>query len=264
EKQQECVRCHADCASCEGPGFDDCDVCRNSKAVRYNGECLAHCPMNAYYDKTINECRANFSFSVFTLCLFPSDSTCVKECPVGYYAEDKDERVCERCHFSCKSCVGSHSVQCTTCKPGFFRQGSSCVETCSESHFGNTITMVCEHCDPSCSQCWGHGNRKCLSCRGDYLYLSHWGQCLKSCPPNYYHDSWSKNCHRCHPTCKTCSGKENMSWLISVICCCFFPTVFLYDTHQTDRMETAILLVDRKLSYKNLRTCIRTCLLLWP
>uniref|UniRef100_A0A4W6GBR1 Proprotein convertase subtilisin/kexin type 5b n=1 Tax=Lates calcarifer TaxID=8187 RepID=A0A4W6GBR1_LATCA len=60
-KQQECMRCHADCASCDGPGIDDCDVCRNPKAVRYNGECL-----------------------------------------------------------------------CDTCKPGFFKQGSSCVETCSE------------------------------------------------------------------------------------------------------------------------------------
>lgn len=71
-------------------------------------------------------------FRIVTLCLCPSDNTCVPECPVGYYAEDKDERVCERCHFSCQSCAGRHSVQCVTCKPGFFKHGSSCVETCSE------------------------------------------------------------------------------------------------------------------------------------
>lgn len=57
EKQQECMRCHADCASCDGPGIDDCDVCRNPKAVHYNGECLAKCPNTTYYDKTTNECR---------------------------------------------------------------------------------------------------------------------------------------------------------------------------------------------------------------
>lgn len=67
-----------------------------------------------------------------TLCLCPSDNTCVQECPMGYYAEDKDERVCERCHFSCTSCTGRHSQQCVVCKPGFFKQGKSCVETCSE------------------------------------------------------------------------------------------------------------------------------------
>lgn len=67
---------------------------------------------------------------IVTFCA--SDSTCVQECPVGYYAGDKDERACKRCHFSCKSCAGRHSLQCVDCKSGFFKQGSSCVETCSE------------------------------------------------------------------------------------------------------------------------------------
>lgn len=252
ERQQECVRCHSDCASCDGPGFDDCNVCRNLKAVRYNGECLSHCPNNTYYDKTTNECRGTeggsfivismyktksnlknltinelpspFSQSVTghvwpaqamnrhpaslviltgvkmpadivcgsisALCshtwtrmgsansvtkpaaavlgqirttawavmshtsfwvsyrirfwkwdtiilriiimyLCPSDNTCVLKCPVGYYAENVDERACERCHFSCQSCTGRHSLQCVACKQGYFRQGMSCVEFCS-------------------------------------------------------------------------------------------------------------------------------------
>ncbi|XP_029295190.1 proprotein convertase subtilisin/kexin type 5-like [Cottoperca gobio] len=270
EKQQECVRCHADCASCDGPGFDDCDVCRHPKAVRYNGECLAKCPSNTYYDATTNECRdcdrscltcsghepssclscdtsrrkdasghcvwfsqcSLYSYMDHNgecqpcdklchrcsglgkdLCLscnephFLLNNTCVQECPVGYYAEDKDERVCERCHFSCKSCVGRHSLQCVNCKSGFFKQGSSCVETCSESHFGNTTTMACEQCDPSCSQCWGRGNRNCLNCREDYVYLRQRGQCLQSCPSSYYQHRHAKTCHKCHPTCKTCSDE---------------------------------------------------------
>ncbi|KAG8011985.1 Proprotein convertase subtilisin/kexin type 5 [Nibea albiflora] len=294
EAQHECVQCHANCSSCDGPDSDDCDVCKNPKAVRYNGECLHQCPSNTYYDETTNECRGRKVGSLFLIiqrmkfidrvsivpgcdksCLTcsghePSDclscdtnrrkdasghcvwfmecpmlsymdqnlqckpchkschrcsgpgqdhclscdepnfllnSTCVRTCPAGYYGEDRDERVCERCHFSCQSCAGHHSVQCVTCKTGFFKQGSSCVEFCSEGHFGNTSTMVCERCDPSCSQCWGRGNRHCLSCRHDYVYVKQWGQCLPSCPPNYYQDSWSKTCHMCHPTCKTCSGE---------------------------------------------------------
>uniref|UniRef100_A0A4W6GCM6 Proprotein convertase subtilisin/kexin type 5b n=1 Tax=Lates calcarifer TaxID=8187 RepID=A0A4W6GCM6_LATCA len=94
DQNGECQQCHKLCHRCSGPGKDHCLNC------------------NEPY--------------------FLLSTTCVKECPVGYYAEDKDERVCERCHFSCKSCVGRHSVQCDTCKPGFFKQGSSCVETCSE------------------------------------------------------------------------------------------------------------------------------------
>uniref|UniRef100_A0A7N6B092 P/Homo B domain-containing protein n=1 Tax=Anabas testudineus TaxID=64144 RepID=A0A7N6B092_ANATE len=271
EKQQECVRCHADCASCDGPGLGDCDVCRNPKAVRFNGECLPKCPTHTYYNQITNECRdcdrscltcsghepsscltcdTNRTkdasghcvwFSECSLhsymdqnkecqechklchrCFGPEDdhclscikpyfllnTTCVKKCPVGYYAEDKDERMCERCHFSCKSCIGRHSVQCNACKPGFFKQESSCVETCSESYFGNTTSMACDHCDPSCSQCRGRGNRNCLRCRDSYVYLSQWGQCLQRCPPSHYEDRRSKTCHRCHPTCKTCSGKD--------------------------------------------------------
>ncbi|XP_071385584.1 proprotein convertase subtilisin/kexin type 5-like [Centroberyx affinis] len=268
EEQQECVRCHADCASCDGPDWDDCDVCRNPKAVRYNGECLPQCPTNTYHDKNTHECRdcdrscltcsgpepssclscdTNMRKDASGHCVWYSqcslrsymgedgecqlchplchrcsgpgkdhclscnsprfllNDTCVEECPVGYYG-DRDERECNHCHFSCESCVGRHSVQCVTCKPGHFRQGNSCTETCSESHFGNTTTWVCDRCDPSCSRCWARSSRDCLSCREGYLYLRQWGQCLKSCPPGYYKDSWSKTCRKCHPTCKTCRG----------------------------------------------------------
>ncbi|XP_076586661.1 proprotein convertase subtilisin/kexin type 5-like, partial [Chaetodon auriga] len=268
EQQQECVRCHADCASCDGPDIDDCDACRNPKAVRYNGKCLSQCPTSTYYDRTTNECRdcdrscltcsghepssclscdtnrrkdasghcvwysqcslrsymdqngeCQLCHELCHRCSGPSkhhclscsephfllNDTCVLKCPEGYYAEDEDERVCERCHFSCQSCAGRHSVQCVTCKPGLFKQGNTCVEFCSESHFGNTSTMVCERCDPSCRQCWGRGNTNCLSCREGYVYMRQWGQCQKSCPTGYYQDRLSKTCHKCHPTCKTCS-----------------------------------------------------------
>uniref|UniRef100_A0A671VLW9 Proprotein convertase subtilisin/kexin type 5b n=1 Tax=Sparus aurata TaxID=8175 RepID=A0A671VLW9_SPAAU len=268
EQQRECVRCHADCASCDGPDFDDCHVCSNPKAVRYNGECLPECPSDTYYDKTTNECR-DCDKSCLTCsghepsscsscgtdrlldasghCVFYSEcslrsykdkngecqqchkichrcfgpdkdqclscnepyfllnNTCMSKCPVSYYAEDKEERWCERCHFSCQSCVGRHSVQCVTCKPGFFKQGISCVEVCPERF--EQLTKSPLRCDPSCSQCWGQGNRNCLSCRGDFVYLRQWGQCLRSCPPGFYKDRWSKICHKCHSTCKTCRGE---------------------------------------------------------
>lgn len=57
EQQEECVHCHADCASCDGPGFDDCTACRHWKAVRYNGRCLLECPSDTFYDRSTNECR---------------------------------------------------------------------------------------------------------------------------------------------------------------------------------------------------------------
>lgn len=62
EQQDECIRCHADCSSCDGPSFDDCTVCRHVKAVRYNGECLPKCPNSTFYDSTTNECRGKGSW----------------------------------------------------------------------------------------------------------------------------------------------------------------------------------------------------------
>uniref|UniRef100_A0A3B3XXL2 Growth factor receptor domain-containing protein n=1 Tax=Poecilia mexicana TaxID=48701 RepID=A0A3B3XXL2_9TELE len=171
----DCQRCHTQCRRCDGPGKDHCLSCNEP-----------HLLLNA---------------------------TCVKKCPVGYYVEDKVDPACERCHPSCESCFGHHSQHCKTCKPGFFKQASSCVETCSESHFGNKTTMLCERCDPSCNQCVGSGNTYCLNCREGYVFMRPWGQCLKSCPPGYYKDIWSRDCHKCHPTCKTCNGKEKLPWL---------------------------------------------------
>lgn len=170
-----------------------------------------------------------------TLC--PSDNACVEKCPGGYYVEGKGERVCRLCYFSCESCDGHHSQQCVTCKPGFFKHGGSCADTCPDrlddthvmrrsfvnggyqlnmfdllfSHFGNVSSKVCERCDPSCSKCVGRGNTKCLSCRQGYVYLKHSGQCLKSCPPGFYKDKWTATCLKCDPTCKTCSGEERLT-----------------------------------------------------
>uniref|UniRef100_A0A3B4Z825 Uncharacterized protein n=1 Tax=Stegastes partitus TaxID=144197 RepID=A0A3B4Z825_9TELE len=218
----ECVRCHTDCATCDGPGFDDCIECRQKKAVRRNGErkdatghCVwfRQCSLQSYVDQNgdCQQCHKlchRCSGPGKDHCLgcnepyFLMNNTCVQECPVGYYA-DKDVRVCARCHFSCQSCVGRHSVECLACKAGFFKQGSNCVETYILSHF------------QSLWKCWGHSNRNCLSCREGYVYLKQQGQCLQRCPPGYYLGSQSTTCHKCHPTCKTCSGKGSLSWLVS-------------------------------------------------
>ncbi|XP_047448534.1 proprotein convertase subtilisin/kexin type 5b isoform X2 [Mugil cephalus] len=276
KEQQECMQCHAQCATCDGPGTDDCILCHNSGAVRYEGQCLEECPTSTFHDTTNNECQdcdascltcsghgpasclsceeswrldTNGHCVWYSQCpmhsyldgdgecqhchkrchvcsgpgkdnclscnepLFLLNTTCVQECPEGYYPEDTDKRECVPCHLSCKSCSGHHSGHCVECKPGLFKQGGSCVETCSESHFGNKTTMVCDHCDPSCSRCSGRGNLNCLSCRTDYVYMTHWGQCLQKCPDGYFKDERSSICHKCHPTCKTCSGDSGLSCL---------------------------------------------------
>lgn len=71
-----------------------------------------------------------FANILMTVCSL--DSTCVPKCPEGFFTDMEDGRVCARCHFSCKSCIGRHSRECSACKPGFYKQGKSCVELCSD------------------------------------------------------------------------------------------------------------------------------------
>ncbi|KAJ8005984.1 hypothetical protein DPEC_G00123560 [Dallia pectoralis] len=269
EGQRECVSCHTNCASCDGPDADDCDLCRNPAAVRYNGECLDGCPSDTYLHIATSECRdcdrscvtcsgpesssclscglnmqkdsgghCVSSSNCFSntnedvtgdcqtchpschQCSGPSradclschpetllfNQTCVDECPVGFYG-DTVGHACKRCHDSCLSCAGRHGVQCTSCRPGLFKQGHSCVETCAASHFGNTTTGRCDRCYPSCDTCTGRGIGDCLKCREGFFYLRQTGgQCVQTCPKNYYPEDIYNKCLKCHPTCKTCSA----------------------------------------------------------
>lgn len=125
DQNGKCQQCHKHCHGCNGPGKDHCLSC-NSPHFLLRKKKKMYC--SSYY--LMYACP--FPFEMLTLCLCQSDNTCVPQCPEGYYVRDQDERLCGRCHFSCKTCTGHHSVECVTCKPGFFKQGETCVETCSE------------------------------------------------------------------------------------------------------------------------------------
>uniref|UniRef100_A0A7N8XGI2 Proprotein convertase subtilisin/kexin type 5b n=1 Tax=Mastacembelus armatus TaxID=205130 RepID=A0A7N8XGI2_9TELE len=178
EESQECEPCHRACRTCGGPQFNDCDSCEDGFTLE-NGECLegrksAPCPEGHFRNSTNEECqqchqlchRCSGPGSDHCLSCNEPHFSCVQECPEGYYGEDKDERVCEHCHFSCQSCVGRHSVQCVTCKPGFFKQGSRCVEACSES-----MSKTCQKCHPTCKTCSGKGSRSSLISDIYFLFI---------------------------------------------------------------------------------------------
>lgn len=60
-----------------------------------------------------------------------ADTTCVQDCPEGYYA-DEDSHRCAPCHSSCRTCEGRHSMQCLSCPPGWFQLGKECLPQCRE------------------------------------------------------------------------------------------------------------------------------------
>lgn len=57
KERRECLRCHPDCALCDGPKANDCDACVDPEAALHNGACLAACPSHAYRDAITGECK---------------------------------------------------------------------------------------------------------------------------------------------------------------------------------------------------------------
>lgn len=57
KEQGECLRCHPDCASCDGPNSNDCDACMDPESTLHNGACLVPCPSHNYRDATTGECK---------------------------------------------------------------------------------------------------------------------------------------------------------------------------------------------------------------
>ncbi|XP_076025577.1 proprotein convertase subtilisin/kexin type 5-like, partial [Genypterus blacodes] len=219
----ECRECDGSCLTCSGPDPSSCLSCDADRRQDSSGHCVwySRCSLHTFMsqDGECEQCHQlchRCSGAGKDRCLSCNkhrlllNSSCVDECPLGFYV-DSEDGVCERCHFSCLSCVGRHSVQCDACKPGFYKEGNTCVQSCSEGHYGNASSRVCERCDPACSSCLGRSSRNCLSCRGGFLFLKQWGQCLQSCPPKYYHNTWTHTCNRCHPSCNTCHDEGPLS-----------------------------------------------------
>ncbi|XP_077377227.1 proprotein convertase subtilisin/kexin type 5b isoform X4 [Festucalex cinctus] len=225
EQQRECVRCHADCSSCDGPDHDDCKMCRNPKARRYNGECLPQCPSNAYYEKADGECR-DCDHSCLT-CSGNGPSSCLScgserrldasghcvwysRCSPHTYMDDGGQ--CRPCHASCRSCSGGPGPdRCLGCDPPHFLLNSTCVQQCPAGYYGDKDERTCERCHLSCASCSGRHSVQCLACRSGFF--RHGSSCVQTCPESHFGNSSSMECERCDPACSRCRGPADTDCL---------------------------------------------------
>ncbi len=44
---KECINCHNNCLTCDGPNFNDCLTC-NSNKLLLNKDCVDNCPSDYY------------------------------------------------------------------------------------------------------------------------------------------------------------------------------------------------------------------------
>ncbi|XP_061733261.1 proprotein convertase subtilisin/kexin type 5-like [Nerophis ophidion] len=126
---------------------------------------------------------------------------CLSECPRGFWG---DRRRCKRCYFSCDSCTGSRSDQCTSCQPRYHltEETNTCTAVCQEDYYLDHDANMCRKCSENCLRCTS--SSVCTECKTDMSLRGN--RCQRSCAPAFYHDEGEGLCKACHRVCAACAG----------------------------------------------------------
>eukprot|EP01016_Furgasonia_blochmanni_P025614 TRINITY_DN27457_c0_g1_i2.p1 TRINITY_DN27457_c0_g1~~TRINITY_DN27457_c0_g1_i2.p1 ORF type:complete len:318 (+),score=32.56 TRINITY_DN27457_c0_g1_i2:143-1096(+) len=213
-----CIDCPDPCESCSTP--TNCTKCVNGyiKLTQTETSCVKTCPIGMYADYERGLCGK--CSNACSDCFGPTDSSCYTcnsgfvligtrcaegICDKGQYYNESKQR-CIRCPYQCDACISP--TNCTTCKDGFYRDGAKCDRTCPAGKYPNKNNGGCEPCHDSCEECTDGGNIDCIKCQvGLLMRLDN--TCrppTDPCPDGYYANDELRQCSRCHPLCKTCTG----------------------------------------------------------
>ncbi|KAL6096710.1 pcsk5 [Pungitius sinensis] len=217
EQRRGCLRCHPECALCDGPAANDCDACVDPEAALHDGECLAACPSHAYRDATTGECK-DCAPSCLT-CSHADSCTGCREgrrlearghcvpssdnCSPDQYADQGGE--CRRCHKYCHRCSGPGKTHCLSCNQRHLLLNGTCVAECPEGFYDES-GQTCEPCHPSCQSCVGKHGHECLACKIHLFREAK--ECVETCQHSHYGNTGSGLCERCDPSCSECIGPE--------------------------------------------------------
>ncbi|KAJ7335557.1 hypothetical protein JRQ81_013498, partial [Phrynocephalus forsythii] len=222
EETENCEDCDTTCLTCSSS--TSCLTCREGYSRTDTGFCMMpqQCSPTEYYDGRTEMCKPCHRKCL--ACTGPAkdqclscekhrhllNGTCVEICPDGYYA-DSDRNQCSACHRSCETCYGKYHTQCISCPPSWYKQENRCVPACTTGYYANNLTATCEACHKSCKECFGPESTACLSCDDYFFLLRSKNECHISCPESHYEDHNKHTCERCHPVCRSCTGKGPFS-----------------------------------------------------
>ncbi|KAM4719585.1 proprotein convertase subtilisin/kexin type 5 [Anableps anableps] len=210
----ECLRCHADCALCDGPNSNDCDACVHPEATLYNGACLAPCPSSTYRNAVTGECK-DCDASCLT-CFGPHIGSCTicregqkldshnhcvplaSKCSPHQYADEDGE--CHPCHKYCHRCSGPGKTHCLSCNQGHLLLDGACVDECPTGYYEEE--SKCELCHASCQSCVGKQSHHCLTCKVHLFREAK--ECVETCQHGHYGNPVSRICEKCDPSCSEC------------------------------------------------------------
>ena len=215
-----CKLCHSSCATCSGPGVQECLSCAADGRTPFlhGTECVERCPEEGTY--------AEASSRQFLASSDRSDPGLA----------------CHACDESCGQCSGPSSSQCTACGEAFpyadavpFESGA-CLAGCPAGKFAllgpsdegvPRANATCLRCDATCEACDGGGPTGCTACRaGTVLYEGEGrlhGSCVDDCGFGFFNkaeavageegsgeggsgEGGGSECEACDAACASCDG----------------------------------------------------------
>lgn len=141
---------------------------------------------------------------------FPS-LRCYDICPDGTYPMSSPAMYCEVCHYSCLTCSGGSTTNCTLCPSNSSRSldsnSTSC--PCNSNYFDNGIT-VCAICAYPCLTC-ATNNITCTSCDSILHRTLNTSSNSCLCDSAYYEQlvNGTYVCSPCIATCLTCLSSSS-------------------------------------------------------
>jgi proprotein convertase subtilisin/kexin type 5 len=232
-----CSLCVAACASCTSLAV--CQSCQSVNGIAYflsGSSCTVACPSYQFGKLTNNQCTncadgcatcfgsslsncysCNASSTAVNYYLVYGTNTCNNLCPDGQYANSTIYQ-CLLCNANCLTCVTTSSY-CLTC--GFSTIGanlylhvSSCLLTCPDGYYANSVGNTCDPCHYGCATCTGPLLTNCTVCSDynnsgtivTYYKIVAATTCDVSCPGGQFINSKAPNsCAYCDNSCISCS-----------------------------------------------------------
>eukprot|EP00930_Biecheleria_cincta_P069288 TRINITY_DN57040_c0_g1_i1.p1 TRINITY_DN57040_c0_g1~~TRINITY_DN57040_c0_g1_i1.p1 ORF type:complete len:3579 (-),score=472.83 TRINITY_DN57040_c0_g1_i1:116-10780(-) len=231
--RDECTECKnhrylydTTCVSeCENPGL--CTSCQEGYQLM-GGWCATDCPGGQWENIEIRGCsdcppRCSLCLNM-EICLeckngtyldmsqAPNESSCVTECPVGYYAmagnSSGHQGACMPCQIGCKFCTDEW--YCNVCEKSFFLSpNATCKEDCPEGFYpaGNEpVGRTCNVCPEDCGLC--QTGTQCTQCK-NFKYLTPDFWCETECPDGYFKNGTSETgsvCSACPEQFSKCAN----------------------------------------------------------
>lgn len=161
--------CNAACATCSGPGANQCTSCAAGKFLS-GGTCTACATCAAgTYQTAACTATANTTCAACTVCPAGSfastacggttNATCspCKACGKGFFQSSActatTDATCDACDPSCTACAGPKIDQCGTCPAGFYLNDGEC-KACTLCPAGSYASAACSPTkDTTCAAC---------------------------------------------------------------------------------------------------------------